>query len=591
MALSRRQVLLSGAGAVAAAAVASAPRVAQAAPSFEGWFNSTLAHMSLDQKIGQLMVQEVYGADPYAPDNRNMRQYGTRRPVDVVQKLHLGGVIYFAWTDSYVRGPEGVCALSNGLQHAALDSGSKKVRIPLHISTDQEMGVVTRFGPPATQFPGSMALGAGRSAEDARAAAAITGQELRAVGINVNYAPVADVNVDPNNPVIGVRSFSSNTDLVSRLVSAQVKGYQQDGGVSASPKHFPGHGDTATDSHYGLPIIDHTRAEWEAIDAPPFKAAIAAGTDLIMTAHIVVPALDDSGDPATLSKKIVTGVLREELGYDGVVITDGLMMAAVREAYGDAEVAVRALEAGVDQLLMLPAPLEARDAIKAAIASGRLTEKQINQKVRRILRAKWNRGIVSAPHCDAARISQVVGTSAHLATAAAITDRTITVTRNAGGLLPMNVTGKRVLVTGWGVSTTASVAAELGKAGATTTVIQTALSPSPEVRADTVRVAATHDLVVVLTHNVASYPAQVALVHELMGRGRPVIAVAVRNPYDIAYYEATAEIATYSYSPVMAPSLVRVITGKVSPKGKLPVDVPVPGSTAIAHPFGFGLTW
>lgn len=591
MSLSRRHLLLSGAGALAATAVASTTGVAHAAETggFDTWFTTTLRHMNLDQKIGQLMVQEVYGADPTTPDARNMKQYGVQRPVDVVSKLHLGGVIYFAWTSSYDKGPTGVAALSNGLQQSAV-THARGVRVPLQIATDQEMGVVTRFGVPATQFPGSMALGAGRSTADARKAAAITGKELRAVGINVNFAPVADVNVDPANPVIGVRSFSSNTQLVSDLVAAQVKGYQEDGQVASSPKHFPGHGDTAVDSHYGLPIIDHTRAEWEQIDAPPFKAAIAADADMVMSAHIVVPALDPSDDPATLSRPIMTDVLRGELGYKGVIITDGLMMQGVREKYGDAEVAVRALVAGCDQLLMLPAPLEARDAIKAAVASGRLTEADIDEKVRRVLFLKWKRGIVRRPQCDVSMVGQIVGRADHMAAAAAISDRTVTVIRNAGGLLPMSITGKKVLVTGWGVSTTTNVATALREVGATTTVRETGTGPAAAARAAVVADVAHHDLVVVLTMNAATSANQIALVNELTAAGKPVIAVAVRNPYDVAHYEATAEICTYSYSTVTPPSLVRIITGKVKPTGKLPVDVPAPGG-GTAHPYGFGLTW
>ena len=247
--------------------------------------------------------------------------------------------------------PPQIAGLSNGLQRVATKSGA---RIPLMIATDQEHGVVTRVGPPATQLPGNMALGAGRSETDTYDAAQISGKELRAIGINQNFAPDADVNVNPQNPVIGVRSFGSDPSLVSSLVSASVAGYQ-DASVSATAKHFPGHGDTATDSHYGVPIINHTRAEWDSIDAPPFRAAIKRGIDSIMTAHIVVPSLDPSGTPATLSKPIITDVLRGELGYDGVVITDALTMQGVRDGFGDDRIPVLALKAGVDQLLM-PAP-------------------------------------------------------------------------------------------------------------------------------------------------------------------------------------------------------------------------------------------
>jgi beta-N-acetylhexosaminidase len=198
-----------------------------------------------------------------------------------------------------------------------------------------------------------MAFGAGGSCEDARTAGRISGAELHAIGIRQDYSPVADVNVNPANPVIGVRSFGADPDAVAALVAAEVKGYQSSG-VAATAKHFPGHGDTAVDSHFGFPVITHSRELWSNLDAVPFRAAIRAGIDSIMTAHIMVPALDPSGDPATLSHPILTGILREELGYDGVVVTDSLQMEGVRTKYGDDRVPVLALKAGVDQLLNPP---------------------------------------------------------------------------------------------------------------------------------------------------------------------------------------------------------------------------------------------
>src|SRR5689334_24460045 len=241
--LSRRSVIAGGLAAAAAGATAGSARAATSTsatpPAAEnGWVTSTMARMTLEEKVGQLFIQNVYGKDATTPDSRNLPLYGVASPAEVVQKYHLGGVIYFAWTDS-VQNPPQIAGLSNGLQKAAL-SQSSKVDVPLQIATDQEQGVVTRIGPPATQFPGSMALGAGRSADDARTAAAITGQELRAMGVNTDFAPDADVNVNPLNPVIGTRSFSSRPDLAAQMVGAQVDGYEKDGNVSATAKHFPG---------------------------------------------------------------------------------------------------------------------------------------------------------------------------------------------------------------------------------------------------------------------------------------------------------------------------------------------------------------
>ena len=590
--ITRRTVIASAVAATLAAGaipVTSADAAVPAGP--KGWVQSTLVRMTLEEKVGQLFVQNVYGSDATTPDARNLPLYGVASPAEVVQKYHLGGVIYFAWTDS-VNNPPQIAGLSNGLQQAALSQASK-VRVPLGISVDQEQGIVTRIGPPATQFPGSMALGAGRSTQDARTAAAITGQELRAMGINTDFAPVSDVNVNPLNPVIGTRSFSSDPQLAADMVAAQVKGYQEDGKVSASAKHFPGHGDTATDSHVAFPIITHTRAEWEQIDAPPFKAAIEQGIDMIMTAHLSFPALDDSGNPATLSKPILTDLLRNELGYKGVIITDALNMQGVRDLYGDAEVAVRALEAGVDQLLMTPEMDAAYAAVIDAVKSGRISRSDLDAKVRRVLELKVKRGIVADPMVDPAALDSVVGTDAHLATAAAVSDRTTTLVANDDGVLPLAAPGKKVLVTGYGVTTTQTLADGITAAGGTTTVRQTGTSPSDAAIAGAVAAAQGKDAVVVTTMKAWGTPAQQKLVKALQDTGIPVIVVATRDPYDIAYLPGTATyLATYSYSPVAIESVARVITGSVSPTGKLPVDIPTQDDpNSVLFPFGHGLSY
>lgn len=590
--ITRRTAIASAVAATLAAGaipVTSADAAVPAGP--KGWVQSTLVRMTLEEKVGQLFVQNVYGSDATTPDARNLPLYGVASPAEVVQKYHLGGVIYFAWTDS-VNNPPQIAGLSNGLQQAALSQHSK-VHVPLGISVDQEQGIVTRIGPPATQFPGSMALGAGRSTEDARAAAAITGQELRAMGINTDFAPVSDVNVNPLNPVIGTRSFSSDPQLAADMVAAQVKGYQEDGKVSASAKHFPGHGDTATDSHVAFPIITHTRAEWQQIDAPPFKAAIEQGIDMIMTAHLSFPALDDSGNPATLSKPILTDLLRNELGYKGVIITDALNMQGVRDLYGDAEVAVRALEAGVDQLLMTPEMDAAYAAVIDAVKSGRISRADLDAKVRRVLELKVKRGIVADAMVDPAALDSVVGTDDHLATAAAVSDRTTTLVANDDGVLPFAAPGKKVLVTGYGVTTTQTLADGITAAGATTTVRQTGTSPSDAAIAGAVAAAQGKDAVVVTTMKAWGTPAQQKLVKALQDTGIPVIVVATRDPYDIAYLPGTATyLATYSYSPVAIESVARVITGSVSPTGKLPVDIPtLDDPNSVLFPFGHGLNY
>jgi beta-N-acetylhexosaminidase len=593
--LSRRAVVAGGAGLAMLGAGLSpalgAPTETSPPDAVTGWVTSTMARMTLEEKVGQLFVQYAYGSSADTKDSRNVSLYGVQTPAEVVQKYHLGGVIYFNWTDS-ANNPQQIANLSQGLQQAALSQDSN-VQVPLTIATDQEQGVVVRVGPPATQFPGNMALGAGRSADDARAAARITGEELKAIGINTDFAPVSDVNVNPLNPVIGVRSFSSDPALAADLASAQVKGYQDDAGISATAKHFPGHGDTDVDSHFGFPVITHTREQWEQIDAPPFKADIAAGIDMIMTAHINFPALDPAGDPATLSKPILTGVLRGELGFKGVIITDSLGMQGVRDKYGDAEVAVRALLAGVDQLLMPPDMDTAYNAVVEAVKSGRISQQLLNDHVRRVLELKYEKGLVANPYVDTSAVDSVVGTPEHLAAADAITNRTATLVKNDDSALPMAVDGKKVLVTGYGVTTTATLGDALATRGADVTVKQTGTTPNDTAIAGAVTAAADKDAVVVTTMKAWSNDQQQKLVEQLLATGKQVIVVAVRDPYDIAYFDdAPTYVATYSYSPVAIEALARVLTGEVNPAGKLPVDIPVAGDPdTVLYPFGFGLTY
>ncbi|MFD2355526.1 glycoside hydrolase family 3 protein [Nonomuraea ferruginea] len=290
-----------------------------------------LAGMSVREKVGQLFMPVVYGTAADTVSGENQARYGAQTPEKVVAKYHLGGVILFP---ANVKSVGQVVGLTNGLQ--------KSTDLPLLIGTDQENGLVSRMSAVMTRFPGAARIGATGKPSVAREVAQATGEELRALGVNLDFAPVADVNIDPKNPVIGERAYGNRPGEVAKMVGAAVKGFEA-AGVAATAKHFPGHGDTRIDSHTGLPVIKHTRAQWERLDAPPFKAAIAAGVDAIMTAHIVFPKLDPSGDPATLSKPILTGLLRKELGFKGVISTDALNMAGARVKYDDGEVAVRAV--------------------------------------------------------------------------------------------------------------------------------------------------------------------------------------------------------------------------------------------------------
>nr|WP_236796478.1 glycoside hydrolase family 3 protein [Amycolatopsis sp. GM8] len=570
----------------------SGVNVADAAPG--SWAVRVLRGMSLEEKVGQLFVLDVQGRT--ADDPGNLAKYGVDTPAEVIERYRPGGVIYFnnSGTDN-VDDPAQVANLSNGLQRAALSSGA---RLPLIIATDQEGGRVTRISAPATEYPASMAVGAGRSAEDARQLAAINSRELRAMGINQDFAPDADVNSNPLNPVIGSRSFSADPALTGRLVAAEVDGYQNSGRpaetVSSAAKHFPGHGDAATDSHTGLPVISRTEQQWREIDLPPFQAAIKAGIDVIMTAHITVPSLDPSGEPATLSKPIMTGILRDELGYNGVVVTDSLAMAGVRQMHPDSEIPVLALEAGVDQMLMPPDPAASINGVLDAVKSGRLTEQRIDQSVLRILELKRKRGIVAQPLVDPRAVGRTVGTRAHLDAVQRLTDRTTTVLRNDAGLLPLHNAGK-VLVTGWDnpaypgypAEPVATLANQLGG-----TAVSTGASPAPEQIAAAVNAARQSDTVIVLTNGLRTSAQQQELINGLVATGKPVIAVTVQEPYDPGYADVPTWVATYDWRDVTMKSLAKVLLGQISPQGKLPVAIPAgdePGK--VLYPFDTGLTW
>ncbi|MFE4380175.1 glycoside hydrolase family 3 protein [Streptomyces cyaneofuscatus] len=609
---SRRTLLTAGAAATAAAATGALPLAgtASAHPADASTNASTdrrlrriIAGMSLEEKVGQLFVMRVYGHSATDPDqadiDANLKEIGVRTAAELVSTYHVGGIIYFAWAHN-TRDPHQIAALSNGIQQAAL---GKRSRVPLLISTDQEHGIVCRVGEPATLLPGAMALGAGGSRSDTRRAAWIAGAELAALGINQNYAPDADVNVNPANPVIGVRSFGSDPESVAELVAAQVKGYQG-AGVAATAKHFPGHGDTSTDSHTGLPVIEHTRQEWEELDAPPFRAAIRARIDSIMTAHIVVPALDPSEDPATLSRPILTGILREELGYDGVVVTDSLGMEGVRTKYGDDRVPVLALLAGVDQLLNPPNLSVAWNAVLEAVRGGEISAARIEESVLRILRLKSKLGLFRDPFVSGRGVDRTVGIRKHLLDADRIAERTTTLLADPGALLPLSRrTHRRLLVvgadpaspsgtTGPPTTTLAGAFTELGFAA---TALSTGTAPNQAKIAEAVAAAQGRDAVVVATYNITAGSTQRALVDALVATGVPVVAVAIRNPYDAAHLTGrgvAAILASYSWTDVELRAAARVIAGRARPEGRLPVPVQRADDPArVLYPVGHGLSY
>ena len=368
---------------------------AAAAADREAWIDCMLGQMTTAQKIGQMFIVNGFGTTATATDtasvSANRELYGpdVSNISDLIAKYQPGGVVYFNWSNT-LSSPAQVATLSNGVQSAAM---AQSLPNPALISIDQEQGEVTRITSPATVFPGNMALGAARSTRLTYQNAAITGRELAAMGINVDNAPVVDTNTNPLNIADGIRAFGDQIPFVSKHGVAAVEGYEDGAGISAVAKHWPGLGDTSTNPDDGITVSDQTLESFQE-HFPPFEAAIEAGVDSIMVTHIETPNVEGSSTvPSSLSPLFVQDLLREQLGFDGVIVTDALNAQALDD-FTPAQVALMAIEAGNDQLLEIdgfPEPdgqsnlVPAYEAVTEAVASGQIPLSRIEESVRRIL--------------------------------------------------------------------------------------------------------------------------------------------------------------------------------------------------------------
>ncbi|SDI71442.1 glycoside hydrolase family 3 protein [Natribacillus halophilus] len=530
---------------------------------------SIMDDMTLEEKVGQLFIVHVYGETPTDPnyEEENLENdRGGKNFQEVIENYHPGGVIYFNWSDN-IGMPANlsqVNALSNGIQDIAMDDGSS---IPMFVSTDQEGGIVARVTEPATTFPGNMAIGATGSSAYAEQSAEILGEELKKLGINMNFAPTLDVNVNPDNPVIGVRSYSEDPALVSDLGLSQIQGFESED-VIATAKHFPGHGDTDVDSHYGLPIIEKDLDTLLQEDLPPFKDAIDHGIDAIMPAHIVVPALDDSELPATFSEPILTDYLRGELGYDGLIVTDSLGMSGA-DVMPEEEVPVEAFKAGVDVLLNPPDVDLAYNAMLDAVQNGEISEARLDESVYRILDQKMEQDLFDDPYADPEAVDEI-GNEDNLQLAEDMTDDSITLVKNDDDVLPLDY-DTELLVTG----------PESGKPELLSDLLldaesyETSDSPTETEIEEAVSLAENKEMVVVPTSSAHLDDEQQNLVTALQDTGTPVVVAGVGNPYDIAEFpDVDAYLTTYGDQDISIASLAKALTGEVNPQGELPVTIP-----------------
>ncbi|HLX12721.1 MAG TPA: glycoside hydrolase family 3 protein, partial [Bacteroidota bacterium] len=394
------------------------------------WVESTLVHLTLPQRVAQMIMPSAFGYfySDKSDDFKKLQRY--------IQMDKFGGVIFFQG-DVYET-----AVLANRLQSMS--------DLPLLCSSDFEWGAAMRIRR-STRFPEAMALGASRDTVLAYQMGKAVAAEARAIGIEQVYAPVADVNVNPDNPVINTRSFGENPQLVADLASAYAMGLQ-DGGVIATAKHFPGHGDTKVDSHLELPKIDVSRSRLDSVELTPFRKLIASGIGSIMVAHLVVPALEpfDTTMPATLSSAIITGTLNNALGFRGIVVTDAMTMGAVVNRFGADSAAVRAVLAGADIILTPPDPESADSAIVHAVRSGLINQSRIDASVRKLLGVKWDLGLIKQRLVDLDNVANVVESPEHLLLAKQIAREAITVVKN-DSLLPLKRYGSEkvavVLVT------------------------------------------------------------------------------------------------------------------------------------------------
>ena len=539
------------------------------------WVDATLARLSLRERVGQMIHVWVLGDYGNAEDSTmlEVRRWVTRDKVGGIT-MSLGSPIEVAAKVNYLQG---------------------LADVPLLVASDLEPGLGRLVGGvqlpsllpggSATLMTTNMAIGAAGDERDAHRVGRIVAREALASGINVVFAPTSDVNNNPANPVINTRSFGEDPATVGRLAAAFVRGVQEEGAL-ATAKHFPGHGDTDTDSHLALPTVPSSRARLDSVELVPFRAAIAAGAGAIMTAHIALPALGEPRTPATLVPAVVTGLLRDTLGFRGMVFTDALSMEGVGKGYGVEEAAVGAVKAGAD-ILLKPANVErAIDAVVAAVERGHIAPERIARSARATLEMKARLGLHRNRLVDLARLREVVGAPEHWAVARGIAKRAVTLLRDSASLVPLPPGGRPALVSyapELEVVAGRALAAELRTlAPGLTTARIGPRSGGAELDSLAARLASV-DRIIVSTHvrtiegegRFAIPPHIAAWVDSLARATGKVIVVANGNPYVIRQFPAVQSyMVTYGIDPSLERAAARALAGVAPLTGRAPISLP-----------------
>jgi beta-N-acetylhexosaminidase len=534
---------------------------------------SWMARMTLQEKVAQLVIIPFYGENP------GVRSAAYRRYAQQVQQLRVGGLIIINRVQNGVvrnATPATMASFLNRMQRLA--------RVPLIVGGDFERGASMRMLE-TTRFPHNMAFAAAKDVEASRLLGAATAREARAMGVQWVFAPVADVNNNPDNPIINIRSYSENPAEVAEHVRAYIEGARSDPRhrVMVTVKHFPGHGDTAVDTHLGLGKVDASRERMDQMELAPFRAAIAAGVDSVMTAHLWVPAIEPRQMPATVSPAVLTGLLRKELGFQGIISTDAMDMDGLSKQMPAGEAAVRAIEAGADVLLMPASAAVAIRAVSAAVMQGRISAARIDASVMKLLTAKARLGLHQSRTVNIEAINDSLELEEDEALAQRVAEGALTLLRNEGGVAPL----RNPEAACWLMLTES----RLGQQGRRLNEYleerfpaarRVMLDPGmPEVEIDVVRnsLGGCESIVAAAyaghrTTGALPEP-YTRLLESLMAAGKPLMLVALGNPYLLrSFPNVPGYLVTFSTVPPSEVAVVKALTGQIPIRGKLPVSIP-----------------
>jgi beta-N-acetylhexosaminidase len=532
--------------------------------------------LSLRDRVAQLIAMPCYGENP------STRSQDYKKFRHSVRDLHVGGLIVVnRVANGSVRNadPYAMAVFLNKMQRLA--------RIPLLVSADFERGASMRVSD-TTKFPHNMAYGAARDYEGSRFEGAHTAVEARALGVHWVFAPDSDVNNNPDNPIINIRSYGEDPQDVARHVTAYIEGAHSDpkSPVLVTAKHFPGHGDTAVDTHLGLARLDVGKDRLNAVEWVPFRAAIQSGVDAVMSAHIALPAIEPEEIPSTVSEKVLSGVLRGELGFKGIIVTDAMDMQGLTNQFSAGEASVRAIEAGADVLLMPKDADEAIAALMKAVRSGRISRKRIDQSVARVLGAKVRLGLARRRIVDVNAIADSIQSTEAEERAQQTADRAVTLVRNEGGHFPLANPDRSclfVLLEARYSQQGRQLIQEVRKRSQKMQVrTLDPFSPESELK-DSVDMAGSCDAAVVAAWVTAgAYRGNVALpgplasfVNDLSATRTPLILMSFGNPYLLRSFPTVASyVAMFSTVPTSETSAVKALFGEVPISGRLPVTIP-----------------